>query len=158
MCVVFDWLKLDCFLACHSFSSGLRIRIRMYPHYFWKLDPDLHQTESWSQIRIRIKVNIQKLYRAVDVNTGGLEAQNWALEGLYTSGRRFSWLWGREGSGSALKWKARTGSGSALNWCGSATLLFLASMQSLCTGERMSSRCQYFSLYLYRCVPPMIVV
>jgi hypothetical protein len=32
-------------------------------------------------------------WMAVDVHNGGLEAQNGALEGLYTSGRRFVEIW-----------------------------------------------------------------
>ena len=55
------------------------------------LDPDTD--------RIRIKVNIHELnrhkmepWRAVDANNGGVDAQNGAVEGLLTGGRRFASL------------------------------------------------------------------
>jgi hypothetical protein len=54
------------------------------------------RVKSCIRIRIGTKVKVQKLkrlkielWRAVDAHNGGLEAQNEALEGLETSGRRF---------------------------------------------------------------------
>jgi hypothetical protein len=41
------------------------------PHYFGKLDPDPHLSESWIRIRIRIKVKIQNFYR--------LKVEPWTL-------------------------------------------------------------------------------
>ncbi len=54
-------------------------------------------------------------------HNGDLRAQNGALEGLKTRGRRFQSLRTGAGSGSAIKWNS--GSGSALKWCGSAIML-----------------------------------
>ncbi len=54
-------------------------------------DPDLH-------IKVKMlefKILKMEQWRAVDAHNGGVEALNGALEGLYTSGRRFaSILWG----------------------------------------------------------------
>ncbi len=52
-------------------KQGLRIRIRIDPHYFGKLD-----SGSGS------KVKIQEPCRAVNSYNGGIQDQNEALEGL----------------------------------------------------------------------------
>ena len=49
-------------------------------------DPDLH-------IKVKMlefKILKMEQWRAVDAHNGGVEALNGALEGLYTSGRRFA--------------------------------------------------------------------
>jgi hypothetical protein len=56
-----------------DFINGLRIRNRIDPHYFGKLDPDPHQSEK----------------RDPDPRAGALEAQYGAVEGCGRSHMRF---------------------------------------------------------------------
>ncbi len=56
-------------------------------------------------------------WRAMVAHNGGVKDQNGALEGLYTSGRRFASVCWESGSRSTLQWKV--GSGSTLKCRGS---------------------------------------
>jgi hypothetical protein len=58
------------------------------PHGSWFRIQIRLRVKSWIQIRIKLET-LGDHNRAADVHNGGLEAQNGALDGLQTSGRRF---------------------------------------------------------------------
>ncbi len=113
------WLNRVRFQPCRNLCF-LEYFANLDWHYFKKLDPDSH----WSSNA-----------RALEAQKGAMEAQNWVLEGLKTSGRK-SHLFEKEmdpdldphcgESQKSLIWiciKVKDRSGSALNWCGSITLV-----------------------------------
>ncbi len=64
-------------------------------------------------------------WRDVDAHNGGVDAQNGAVDGLWTSGRIIASLWWRAGSrsGSTLQTKFGSGSASILNTAGKCFII-----------------------------------
>ncbi len=76
----------------------LRIKIRMDSYNFGskqqdprqsrKPDPDPYQNQNSGAVKVKKK----ELWRVMTTNNGGVEAQNGAVDGLYTNSRAFASL------------------------------------------------------------------